>query len=107
MLRLAAFGRPVDCARHSALWSWDTSSAPAGRHVETKTGAAHGERSPDRLSQRNGYRARTWETRVGTIELRKGSYFPESQSAPKSDPRSASNPDPLLRVTDAGRPGSP
>jgi len=49
--------------------------------VGAKTGAMLGERSPDRLAQRNGYRERDWETRAGTVELRipklrKGSFFP-------------------------------
>ena len=34
------------------------------------TGAAWGEKSPERLVSRNGYRDRVWETRAGTVELR-------------------------------------
>ena len=49
--------------------------------VQARTGAARGERDPSRLVQRNGYRGRAWDTRVGRIELEiprlsRGSYFP-------------------------------
>lgn len=49
--------------------------------VEARTGAPIGQRSSDRLTQRNGYRDRAWETRAGRIDLaipklRKGSDLP-------------------------------
>ncbi len=49
--------------------------------IGARTGAEWGEKSKDRLAQRNGYRERDWETRAGTVELRiprlrSGSYFP-------------------------------
>ena len=49
--------------------------------ASVKAGAGYGERSPDRVTHRNGYRTRSWDTRVGTMELRipklrDGSYFP-------------------------------
>ena len=49
--------------------------------TETLCGAAPGERSLDRVNQRNGYWDCDWETRAGTVELRiprlrRGSYFP-------------------------------
>ncbi len=45
-------------------------------------GASYGERSEERTNSRNGYRAREWDTRAGTVELaipklRQGSYFPD------------------------------
>jgi transposase-like protein len=63
----------------------DTISFAAQRLMELESeslcGAGHGERSPERVNQRNGYRERDWQTRAGTVELRipklrKGSYFP-------------------------------
>jgi putative transposase len=49
--------------------------------VSELIGAAHGERTEDRATHRNGYRRRRWDTRAGEIELqipkiRQGSYFP-------------------------------
>jgi putative transposase len=45
-------------------------------------GAAYGTVSPERTNRRNGYRARDFDTRAGTLELevpklRQASYFPE------------------------------
>ena len=49
--------------------------------VSSRIRAEYGERSPERVTQRNGYRSRAWDTRVGTMDLhipklREGSYFP-------------------------------
>jgi transposase-like protein len=49
--------------------------------VSAQVGAERHERTERRTGQRNGYRTREWDTRVGTIELavprvREGSYFP-------------------------------
>ena len=49
--------------------------------VSELIGAERGERSRERLTHRNGYRQRAWQTRAGEIELaipkiRRGSYFP-------------------------------
>src|SRR5919106_1730922 len=49
--------------------------------VSAQIGAEHGQRVPERTTHRNGYRARDWDTRVGTIDLqvprvREGSYLP-------------------------------
>src|SRR5947207_12712144 len=49
--------------------------------VAAQIGAGRYERSGERVTQRNGYRTRPWDTRVGTLELqlpklRSGSYFP-------------------------------
>lgn len=50
--------------------------------ADAACGASLGERSGDRVNQRNGYRPRRLDTRVGTLELaipklRQGSYYPD------------------------------
>jgi putative transposase len=59
-----------------------------GAEADAIRGAGYGERSAERVNKRNGYRARRWDTRAGSIELeiprlRQGSYFPDWLLAPR------------------------
>ena len=67
----------------------DFAEALMSADADAVCGAGYGERSPERVNRRNGYRERDWDTRVGSIELavpklREGSYFPDwlLQAAP-------------------------
>ena len=37
--------------------------------ADASCGSGYGERSPERVNRRNGYRERDWDTCVGSIEL--------------------------------------
>jgi transposase-like protein len=72
-------GEGVDVLRDSLRW---VCQQLMEAEVSELVGAERGERAPEeRLTHRNGYRARPWQTRAGEIELaipklRRGSYFP-------------------------------
>lgn len=62
-----------------------------GAEADGLCGAAYGERSPERINRRNGYRERRWDTRAGTVELavpklREGSYSPTGCSSDGAEP---------------------
>jgi putative transposase len=67
-----------DVLRDSAAWM---AAELMEAEVAAQIGAELGERTSERLTHRNGYRPRSWDTRVGELELaiprlRQGSYFP-------------------------------
>jgi putative transposase len=69
---------PEDPLREIVRW---TIQELMEAEVSAQIGAGRYERSGERVTQRNGYRVRPWDTRVGTLELqipklRQGSYFP-------------------------------
>ena len=78
-LRKASAGGDVDILREGVRI---LAQAIMAAEVSELTGVAKGERDPERrLTHRNGYRERRWDTRVGTIDLaiprvREGSYLP-------------------------------
>jgi putative transposase len=74
LLRKAHVEHDADFLRESVR---ALSQALMEHAVEEHIGAGH----PERTGQRNGYRQRSWDTRVGIVELsvprvRDGSYFP-------------------------------
>ena len=67
-----------DVLRDSAAWM---AAELMEAEVAAQIGAELGERTSERLTHRNRYRPRSWDTRVGELELaiprlRQGSYFP-------------------------------
>jgi putative transposase len=78
LLRKATIDRDADFLKEGVRV---LSQALMEMEVQEHVGAARHERSPGRVGQRNGYRERNWDTRVGTVELkvprvRDSSYFP-------------------------------
>ncbi|MGH2848854.1 MAG: IS256 family transposase [Thermoleophilaceae bacterium] len=72
-------GEGLDFLRESLSW---VVQQLMEAEVSELVGAERGQRAPEeRLTHRNGYRARRWDTRAGELELaipklRRGSYFP-------------------------------
>ena len=78
LLRKVALERDADFLREGVRVM---SQALMELEVTQHVGAERHERTAGRTGQRNGYRERDWDTRVGTLELRvprvrDGSYFP-------------------------------
>ena len=78
LLRKQAAGGDLDFLREAVAV---LAEAVMEAEVTAQIGATYGERSPERVTRRNGYRPRRWDTRAGSIELqipklRQGSYFP-------------------------------
>jgi len=78
LLRKAQAERDADFLREGVRV---LSQALMDLEVTQHVGAERYERVAERTGQRNGYRERTWDTRVGTIDLRvprvrDGSFFP-------------------------------
>jgi putative transposase len=78
LLRKARIEHDADLLREGVRM---LSQALMEMEVEEHVGASRYERSSGRTGQRNGYRQRNWDTRVGTVELkvprvRDSSYFP-------------------------------
>src|SRR3982751_1059784 len=78
LLGEAVSGAVADLMRHLL---GTVINALLSAEADAVCGAEYGQASPERVSQRNGYRHRELDTRTGSIDvaipkLRQGSYFP-------------------------------
>jgi putative transposase len=86
LLRKAELDSDVDFLREGVrVMAQQLMELEVAQHV----GAEKYERVADRNGERNGYRDRTWDTRVGSIELRvprvrDGGYYPSAAGAATS-----------------------
>lgn len=60
--------KPQDISQHG--FDFSLRHLPVFARTGALTGAGIGEKDPERLVQRNGYRERDWQTRAETVELR-------------------------------------
>ena len=77
----------------------------AGAHA--LCGAGYGQRSSERINQRNGYRRRQFDTRTGSLDLaipklRQGSYFPVPKPESSQGCRRTQRPNAWFTNTDVG-----
>ena len=80
LLRKSGVDGDVDFLREALRVLMD---AIMDAEVSARIGAEHGERSPDRLTHRNGYRSRAWDTRCTASTA----MIPYGPSGTGSDPR--------------------
>ena len=69
----------ADVLRETVAWFAARADGGRGRRADRRRALTS--RAAERVTHRNGYRERSWETRAGEIELaiprlRSGSYFP-------------------------------
>ena len=81
LLRKQAAGGDLDFLREAVAV---LAEAVMEAEVAEQAGAAYGERSPERITRRNGYRPRRWDTRAGSIELQIPSCARAATSRPCS-----------------------
>ena len=62
-----------------------------GAEADALRGAGFSERSPDRVNQRNGYRERRLDTRVGTLELARSAKIAAAPSGGEAEPSALSS----------------